>query len=68
MNYLVARFLRAFGAGASASMIALLTCTNCNNWSDVQTWLSALTISGVIGGISGLIMAVDKYFRSLADY
>jgi len=57
------RFVRAFVAGAVATMITI-TPLSINNWTDVSTWLGALGLSGIIGGVSGLLMAIDKYLRS----
>lgn len=56
------RFIRAFIAGAAAQM-ALILVFNGSTWEDVTNWLMALGISAIVGGITGLIMAVDKYFR-----
>ncbi len=56
------RFLRAFATGAIATMSTVLIFSG-NSWGDVGTWLSALALSGLIGGIAGLIQAIDKYFR-----
>jgi len=63
LNRLLKRFVRAFIAGAAASMAVFGTFSG-SNWSDVAIWINALALAGIVGGISGLIMAVDKYFRS----
>jgi hypothetical protein len=57
------RALRAFIAGfvGTAATIAL---TNITTWTELGTALAALTLSGVIGGITAVLMAADKYFRS----
>lgn len=59
---LLLRFARAFIAGAVGNMVVMLGFT-ANSWNDVGVWIAALTMSGIVGGISGLIMALDKYFR-----
>lgn len=57
------RFVRAFVAGAVANMLTVMTLTG-NSWGEFKTWLLALVMSAIIGGISGFIMAADKYLRS----
>lgn len=57
------RFARAFVAGAVANMSVLLVFSG-SSWEEVKTWMMALTISGIVGGIAGVIMALDKYLRS----
>ncbi|MFA6201519.1 MAG: hypothetical protein WC679_14055 [Bacteroidales bacterium] len=59
------RFGRAFIAGAVSTMVVIMPLSN-NSWNDLTTWLSALALAGIVGGISGLIQAIDKYCRS--DY
>lgn len=56
------RFIRAFLAGfvASASIIAPGMVTN---WRDLSGWLTAIAIAGVIGGVNGLLQAIDKAVR-----
>lgn len=56
------RFVRAFVAGAVSVMITIVPMTG--GWKDLGTWLSSLALAGIIGGISGVLMAVDKYLRS----
>ena len=60
------RFIRAFVAGAIASM-SLVVITG-DTWTDIGTWLNALAIAGVIGGLSGLIQATDKYLRDVKAF
>ena len=57
------RFLRAFLAGAFATMATIVP-LQANNWGDIKVWIGALVISAFIGGISGVVMAGDKYFRA----
>ena len=56
------RFLRAFVAGAAATMTTV-TILNADSWNEIGLWLNALAISGVIGGVSGAIQAINKYAR-----
>lgn len=61
------RGVRGFVAGAVASMSTILVTIGNNNISDLKDlkiWLGALSISGIVGGISGLILSIDKWFRS----
>lgn len=55
------RFGRAFLAGAFATMATVMPLSG--GWSDLGSWLSALGLSFVIGGIAGAVQAGDKYFR-----
>lgn len=58
---IVSRFIRAFVASAAASM--LLIVPSVVDWHSLGSWLSALGIAGVVGGISGLLQAADKAYR-----
>lgn len=60
---LVQRFLRGAVAGAVSTMIVVAP-NSILSWSDVTGWLMTLAIAGVIGAISGGLMALDKYIRS----
>jgi hypothetical protein len=61
---LLLRFVRAFVAGAVATMIAVVPVASNSNWQDLKVWLSALALAGIVGGINGTILAIDKYIRS----
>lgn len=63
---LALRFLRGFIAGAVATM-ATMTPTIVNNWRDIFVWLSALAVAGIVGGITGGLLALDKYLRAKSD-
>jgi hypothetical protein len=56
------RFIRAFVTGALSTMV-LLTVGDISNWSDLASALNVLAISGVIGGINGVLQAGDKLLR-----
>lgn len=57
------RFARGFVAGACGSMV-VMTGQGIMTWSDLSSWISALTIAGITGGVTGGLMALDKYLRS----
>lgn len=56
------RFLRAFGAGAFASMVVVTSAVP-SVWTEVPKFLSALALAGMVGGIVGVVMAGDKLWR-----
>jgi hypothetical protein len=60
------RFLRGFvyGFASSASTMGIFSGASL---SDLQVWIGLLLISGVAGGITGGLLAVDKYFRWKED-
>lgn len=57
------RFLRGAVAGAVASMVGLQM-VGAQSFSDVQAFLTSLAISGIMGGVTGGLLALDKYFRA----
>lgn len=60
------RFVRSFFAGAFAVMITMITFTSqISDWRSLGAWTGALGLAGIIGGISGIVQAGDKYFRSI---
>ena len=59
---LILRFIRAFVAGAVSTMIIVVPLTG--TWNELGSWLSSLALAGIIGGISGILQALDKYLRS----
>jgi hypothetical protein len=60
------RFLRGFAAGALAAM-APIVITNVNSWANVGVWMNSLALAGVVGGVAGLILAIDKWVRATPD-
>lgn len=56
------RFLRAFVSGAVATMLVVAP-INIADWTALSSWLSALALAGIVGGIAGVIMALDKLYR-----
>jgi len=56
------RFGRAFLAGfvSSAVLITPLTITS---WQDLGGYVNSLALAGVVGGITGLLQALDKAMR-----
>jgi hypothetical protein len=59
---LVSRFLRAFIAGF-ASTVTVVSIQSVTTWADLGTALNAILLAGVIGGISGVLMALEKWTR-----
>lgn len=57
------RFLRGFIAGAVAQM-AMIT-VYATNLAELETALVSLAFAAITGGITGAILAADKYLRSL---
>ena len=58
----ILRFVRAFVAGAVSTMVVVVPLSG--SWGELKTWLSALALAGLVGGINGLIQAIDKWARS----
>ena len=56
------RFVRGFVSGAISAMIIIVPVST-ESWSDFSTWLGALTLAGAFGGISGALLALDKFIR-----
>ena len=63
LKRILLRGLRAFVAGALGSMV-LVAPTAVDSWDHLAGWLSALSISAIIGGVTGVFMALDKWYRS----
>jgi hypothetical protein len=57
------RALRAFVAGFLATAVTV-SLGDISSWGDLNTALGNIFLAGVVGGISALLMAGDKYFRS----
>lgn len=57
------RALRAFVAGFVATAVTI-SLGNINSWTDLGTALGNIALAGVVGGISALLMASDKYLRA----
>ena len=58
------RFLRGYFSGAVAALttaVALAPATN--DWSALETWFGHLLFASIIGGITGGVLALDKYVR-----
>jgi hypothetical protein len=59
---LLNRFLRGFVAGAVASMLSVSHAIIVD-WKDLTLWGQALAISGLVGGLTGGLLALDKAVR-----
>jgi hypothetical protein len=62
---LALRFARGFIAGAVAAMTTIAI--TFKNWEEVGTVLSVIGLIGLAGGISGGLLALDKYIRADAN-
>ena len=56
------RFIRAFLAGFVASAV-LVVPANITDYGDIGSWITALSVAGIVGGITGLLQALDKASR-----
>lgn len=57
------RFLRGAVAGAVASMV-VVNVSGVNTFNDLGVFLTSLTLAGIVGGVTGGLLALDKYFRA----
>lgn len=57
------RFLRGAVAGAVSTMV-VIQFNGGNSLTDLQSFFSSLAVAGVVGGVTGGLMALDKYFRA----
>lgn len=57
------RFLRGAISGAVSSM-AVLQVAGAHSFADVATFAHSLGVAGLMGAITGGILALDKYIRS----
>lgn len=61
----VLRFIRGFVAGAVSVMVTSVAFTSAvNDWHSLSAWMGTLALAGVVGGISGGLLAIDKLTRS----
>lgn len=58
------RAVRAFITGA-LSAITVITVANVHVWSDLIAWVNMLGLAAVVGGINGVLMGADKWWRSM---
>lgn len=56
------RFIKAFITGALATGVTI-TVNSADTWTDLSLALQGVTISLIIGGINGVLMAGDKLIR-----
>lgn len=57
------RFVRGFLAGAVSTMVTV-GAINVQSLHDLASWLGVLGLSAIVGGITGGILAVDKFMRA----
>jgi len=58
------RFLRGAVAGAFGAM-AMIVPPNIGNYGELSTWVSTLVIAGIVGFITGGLLALDKMYRDI---
>ena len=58
------RFVRGFAASFIAAAGAATVLTGVDTWTELATAMNMLAIVGTVAGISGGLLALDKYFRS----
>ena len=58
---IINRFLKAFISGAF-SALSLVTITMPQNWTEIPTILSMLSLAALYGGVTGIIMAGQKWY------
>jgi hypothetical protein len=56
------RFVRGFAAGAVSAMLAVLP-VDITGTTALKEWLFRLSLAALVGGITGGLLAADKYFR-----
>jgi VIT1/CCC1 family predicted Fe2+/Mn2+ transporter len=59
---LLLRFLRGTVAGAIGAMLPLLP-QNISDITNLRQWMLSLGVAGFIGGVTGLILTLDKAVR-----
>ena len=56
------RFLKGAFAGAVGTMTLVIP-ANISNYNELAIWLHTLVIGGVVGFVTGGILALDKLYR-----
>ena len=54
------RFIKAFVGGATSAMVLVPACSQFD-WTTLMAWINLLLLAGMGGGISGFILAIQKY-------
>jgi VIT1/CCC1 family predicted Fe2+/Mn2+ transporter len=62
IKILLTRFLKGFLSGAIGAMVLVIP-QNITTYNEIQTWITTLSIAGIVGGISGALLALDKATR-----
>lgn len=57
---ILTRLLKGFVSGAVTSML-MVSIVAPGNWTELHTVLSILAVSGLFGGINGLLLALQKW-------
>ena len=57
------RFFRGYASGALGAMAAVLA-FNGKSLADLEGWFTSLLLASVVGGVSGGVLALDKWIRA----
>lgn len=57
---ILVRLLKGFLSGAVTSMI-MVSVVAPSNWKEMATIINILAVSGIFGGINGLLLAIQKW-------
>ncbi len=57
------RFIRAFISGGIGAMVLVIP-INIHSLTEVNTWLMALLVAGIVGSVTGVLQSGDLYFRN----
>lgn len=56
------RFLKVFLSSAFATMAVVMPFSG-SSWKDVQVWIGALLMAGMVGGVSGIVSGYEKWLN-----
>ncbi len=60
LRAILIRFLKGGVAGA-ISMVSVISLANISTWTELQTALVSLSLAAIVGFITGVIMAAEKW-------
>jgi hypothetical protein len=66
LKSILIRFVKGFISGAISSMI-VASVTVPSNWSDFSSAGTILIVSGLFGGINGLLLSIEKWLSWIED-
>mgnify|MGYP007064332912 CR=1 FL=1 len=56
------RFAKGFISGAVATMI-LVPAISPADFKELKVWLMSLILAGIFGGVNGLLLALNKWYK-----